>query len=144
MLLRFSPTAVGSAGEAIAVAREDELSTLPVMITGKDSESLMEDFGYRVLVHVRHELPDECCSPMKRSAWWVHECVNRAKKYGLTNEYEIVCFVDATLLLGEGFDTDPVNSWARRLLEDSGSTPPERGNELLRRATEIRDTRTRR
>lgn len=67
----------------------------------------------------------------------VRECIPRAERYGLTSEQEIVCFLDATFLLSEGFDSDPETSWARELLEDEELEPSEKAETLLEWAGEV-------
>jgi hypothetical protein len=66
----------------------------------------------------------------------VRECTIRAELYGLTSEQEIMCFVDATYLLGDRFDSDPSIPWAKELLEDQDLKPPDKAETLLEWASE--------
>lgn len=46
----------------------------------------------------------------------VRACIPRARAYGLATQYQVMCFIDATYLLGEQFDTDPRYPTLRELL----------------------------
>ncbi len=58
-------------------------------------------------------------------------CAPRCAAYGLSQEEQILQFAAITLLLGEHFDSDPEQSWAREILTDSLLSPEERGALLL-------------
>ena len=72
------------------------------------------------------------------------ECVPRARAYGLTSERHIICFVDATYLLDERFDTDPEHDWAGKLLRSDKFAPGHKASVLLATAGNVyngRDSR---
>lgn len=42
----------------------------------------------------------------------------RAAQYGIDSERDVALFVDLTLFLGDGFDSDPDLPWAAEILQD--------------------------
>jgi hypothetical protein len=69
------------------------------------------------------------------------ECIPRSEQYGMSSEQEIMCFVDATFLLSDRFDSDPSTLWARELLEDEELEPSEKAEILLEWASEFSEGR---
>jgi len=99
------------------------------------SRGVMEGFERRAVGHCRRVLTQQVrpyTDAQLRER--VRACLPRAAPYGLTTEYEVLCFVDTSFLLGEWFDRDPVHAWALQVLQDSKLTPEERADLLLERA----------
>jgi hypothetical protein len=98
------------------------------------TNAALESFEIAVVKHLREMLPawvrpftDEAIRQRVRA------CIPRAGVYELTTQYQVLCFVDATYLLGENFDTDPGQSWSRDLLI-SPATAQQRADRLLEAA----------
>ncbi len=63
--------------------------------------------------------------------------IERAKRYGLTAEWDVVRFVDASLLLGDpAFDENPKLGWPRQLLTSPLLAPADKADWLLRLAAD--------
>jgi hypothetical protein len=75
-----------------------------------------EDRGVR---HLRKVLPDATApysdDQLRRR---IRECIDRAAKYGLTTERQIMYFADSTFIADEHFDTAPDGMRARDVLLD--------------------------
>jgi len=61
----------------------------------------------------------------------VLSCQVRCEAYGLTEEHQILGFLEAGYLLGEDFDSAPGNEWAAEVLTDPGLSLDERVAMLL-------------
>lgn len=95
-------------------------------------QSSTEGFTNRVLKHVREFLPEETAAFSDHSIRErARRCVDRAKKHGLITEKQVFCFIDATFIAGDDFDTHPDHEWARHVLTGEGVTPDQRAGALL-------------
>jgi len=65
----------------------------------------------------------------------------RAEKYGFTLRGPIRLFIELTIQLGEGFDTDPQYPWAARLLKADGAEM-ERADRLWEYSCDVHDRLT--
>jgi hypothetical protein len=98
----------------------------------------LADFEARALRHFRRDLgrvvqalPDTHLLERLRG------CVQRAARYDLTTEKEVICFTDVSLLLGADFDTDHRRPWSREILQSRTLRPGDRANLLLATACSI-------
>ena len=85
-------------------------------------QDALRRFVERVLAHLRQDLAKQtagCADDALRAR--VGSCIERAKTYGLLTQREVVCFVDATYLLGEDFDTAAETEWAAEILRSDAS-----------------------
>jgi hypothetical protein len=90
------------------------------------------DFNRRVLKHVRRDLADPAAGlsdeDILRRA---RECAPLAGKHGLVTEKQLMCFVDTSILLGQGFDRDPNQKWVQTLLASTKLSAGDKANLLL-------------
>lgn len=88
------------------------------------------------MAHARRTLPNETGSVAddQLRARFRRE-MPKAQSYGLRSERQILCFFDAGLMLGDGFDHLP---WARELLMDTKLHPEDRARTLVRTAAKTR------
>lgn len=61
----------------------------------------------------------------------VRQAIERGKKYELETEFEILCFAEAMLLLGQDFDTAPNRLPAQIILQSPELSSEERGEYLV-------------
>jgi hypothetical protein len=96
------------------------------------ADQARQSFVERALRHAREELPGpvSCLSDdeLRQS---VRRATGRAGVYGLTTERQIICFLDASLLLGEGFEEQRQHEALRRLLLLDGIPPDRKAATLL-------------
>jgi hypothetical protein len=95
----------------------------------------MRSFEDRAIAHARKTLPleTESLDDGQLRSRFQREIV-KSQSYGLKSERQILCFLDAGLMLGEGFDRAPNRGWVRELLLDSQRHPEERARTLAKRA----------
>jgi hypothetical protein len=96
------------------------------------------NFNRRVLMHVRRDLAEPAAllsdeDLLRR----VRECAPRAEKHGLVTEKQLMCFVDASILLGPDFDQHRDNKWVQTLLISDKLSPADKANLLLATACSI-------
>jgi hypothetical protein len=97
----------------------------------------LDDFVDRGAAHLRRQLPALVAHfTAQELRERVRACIPRCDSYRLTSPYDIMCFVDATFLLGERFDEDPAHAWAADLLGDDVLAPATKADRLLRIACE--------
>jgi hypothetical protein len=97
----------------------------------------VRDFENRAIRHLRTELPEESkpYSDEELRAR-VQRAMARCRQYDLRTEYQIVCFVDAGMLLGEeDFDTN--RGWARFALAACNMSADRRAHATLEVALRI-------
>jgi len=96
------------------------------------------DFNRRVLLHVRRDLTEPAAAMSDEEILRiVRECGPRAAKHGLTSERHLMCFVDASILLGRSFEEKPSQAWARELLKSSKLAATDKANLLLATACSV-------
>ncbi len=84
-----------------------------------------------VLRQLREVFPDKVRAfPDEDIRGRISACIPRAGVYGLTTQYQVMCFIDATYLLGEQFDGDPQYPSIRELLS-SPLAPEDKADCLL-------------
>lgn len=71
----------------------------------------------------------------------VRKALGRAAAYDLTTEFEVVKFVETSLLLGDRFDTDPQNLPVQMLLKDKNLEPLRKAEMLVEFAESIAASR---
>ena len=99
----------------------------------------LEEFLDRGAAQLRKEFPKEMADASDANLRIrVRRGIDRAAIYGLTSQYEVICFVDAAVLLGEDFDRDPKHAWAKVLLDDPSVSPQDKADRLLAEALERR------
>ena len=63
----------------------------------------------------------------------------QAAKHGLSTSGYAILFIDLTLLLGRGFDSDPQLAWAADILDDRRSTADDKAQALYQSAMDYLD-----
>jgi hypothetical protein len=58
----------------------------------------------------------------------------RAEPFGLTTEIQIMCLLDAEILLGPRFYETSRHTWAPAILEAEGADPDSRARRVLQKA----------
>ena len=96
------------------------------------------DFNRRVLLHVRRDLAEPAAllsdeEILRR----LRDCAPRAAKHGLVTEKQLICYLDASILLGAGFDQSGEHPWVLTLLGSTKLSPPDKANLLLATACSI-------
>src|ERR1043165_7695630 len=56
---------------------------------------------------------------------YIRQARAAAKRYGFTTRYEVWLYTSLMVMLGAGFDTDPMLPWADRILTDQRVTDPD-------------------
>ena len=80
-------------------------------------EQAQQAFEDRALRHVREKLPEQSAGYSDEDArTLIRSCLPRSTSYGLTTERQIMCYLDATVLLGDQFETKPGGEWAMKVL----------------------------
>ncbi|MGA2137036.1 MAG: hypothetical protein ABSH50_32495 [Bryobacteraceae bacterium] len=97
------------------------------------------DFNRRVLLHIRRDLTEPAASMSDEDILRrVRDCGPRAAKYGLITERHLICFVDASILLGPAaFEEQKTMDWARKLLNSDKVSPTDKANLLLATACSV-------
>lgn len=74
-------------------------------------------FVDRVIAHLEQAYPeavwDADPNDLRRR---IDQTIDRAMSYGIAIEKDVGAFIDFTYDLGESFDTEPENEWARSIL----------------------------
>jgi hypothetical protein len=95
-------------------------------------EDALDAYVSELMEHCRLFSPDLCKTlddDDLRGA--VHAGVKRAETHGLTLRGPVRFFVDTTIVLGSGFDTDPQYPWAAEMLAPAAAPDPMRRAEAL-------------
>jgi hypothetical protein len=80
--------------------RDEQLNAL--------TQARYEEFETRATEHLREFFPEQVVAmPVERFREFIRRCVDRARTFGLTSEQAVICFAHLSLLLGEGFDSEP-------------------------------------
>jgi hypothetical protein len=96
------------------------------------AKAALERFEGSAIRHLRQIFPTAVASLTDdQIRMRVRSCLPRARLHGLTTEYQVLCFVDTTYLLGEFFDQEPPGSRIHRLLADTILSPDDKANRLL-------------
>jgi hypothetical protein len=92
----------------------------------------LEDFEERAIANLRNRLPEQA-SGVSTDAFRarVRKGLTRAAAYDLTTEFEVVTFIEAELLLGDRFDTDPRNLPVHLILKNKTLKPSRKAEWLL-------------
>ncbi len=91
-------------------------------------------FATRVIAHVKAVWPAECAElaePAVKDT--VKTAIQRAASLGLSNELDIVRFVDLAFILARDFETNPLASWTRSILVDRTLAPSAKVDRLYQR-----------
>lgn len=106
--------------------------------TSEFRKQAFNSFDKRALVHLRRDMSEltELFSDEKLILR-VHECIPRAKAYGLIAEAQIIMFVDVTFLLGKDFDENPDYDWSLEILRSTKLEPSDRASLLLATAVSV-------
>ncbi len=95
---------------------------------------VVNHFTARVMAHLKAVWPAECgelggvaVSETAKTA------IQRAASLGLSNEFDIVRFVDLAFILARDFETNPLSSWTRPILADRTLAPAVKVDRLYQR-----------
>lgn len=96
-------------------------------------EQAWMDFLRRVVEHLQQDLPDYIVGLSDEDLITrIETSVTRAQTYGLLDEPDVVCFLDAGLLLNdERFPENPQYLPIRVILDDQEVDPDERAEQVL-------------
>src|SRR5205809_2594726 len=99
---------------------------------------MLRDFEERAISHFRRQLPEHVaqCSDDQLCAR-IRRFIDEAGRYGLHTEYNVLCFADASILLGDGFEQEGDHSWALGVLRNSKLSAQQRAELLLDTACEL-------
>jgi hypothetical protein len=76
-------------------------------------------FASRAVAHLKAVWPAECGELGDLAvAESVQNAIQRATSFGLSSEYDVVRFVDLAFILAKDFETNPLASWTRPILND--------------------------
>ncbi len=102
------------------------------------SEASYRSFQARAIQHLRRFLPKQT-APFSDDQLGrrIDECTDRAARYGLTGERQVMHFVDSTYLAGDHFDTALEGASARTVLFDRDLQPDTKAEMTLIAAREI-------
>jgi hypothetical protein len=91
------------------------------------TRSAGEDFEDRMIAHLTAVFPEACAArgPAALRAM-IPLGIERAARWGLELEYETCLYLHVMLALGERFDDDPGQAFARAALESPGWGPSSR------------------
>lgn len=91
----------------------------------------LEEFEELAVDELRVTLPEETAEWSDEDlADCVREALPRAESYGLETEFEVVCFAQAMILLGDTFDTDS-HCVPAQIVLNSSMLPSEEKADLL-------------
>jgi hypothetical protein len=94
-------------------------------------------FSSRVIAHVKAVWPAECGELGDPAVVEiVRGAIQRGAALGLSNELDIVRFVDLAFILAKDFDTNPLSVWTRPILTDKAAPPAARLDKLYQRMEE--------
>jgi len=91
-------------------------------------------FTTRVIAHLKAVWPAECAdlgAPAVSET--AKTAIQRAASIGLSNEFDIVRFVDLAFILARDFETNPLASWTRPILADRTLPPIAKVDRLYQR-----------
>ena len=75
-------------------------------------------FIARVIAHLKSVWPAECGELGAAVSDTVKTAIQRAASLGLSNEFDMIRFVDLAFILARDFETNPLSSWTRPILAD--------------------------
>ena len=94
-------------------------------------------FTARVIAHVKAVWPAESGELGDDAvAGTVLGAIQRAAKLGLSNQLDVVRFVDLAFVLATDFDTNPLAAWTRPILTDRALAPSAKLDRLYQRMDE--------
>jgi hypothetical protein len=94
-------------------------------------------FTARVVAHVKAVWPAESGELGDDAvAGTVQGAIQRAAKLGLSNQLDVVRFVDLAFILATDFDANPLAAWTRPILTDRALAPSAKLDRLYQRMDE--------
>jgi hypothetical protein len=91
-------------------------------------------FTLRVIAHVQAVWPAECGELGEETVGeTVRNVIKRAAALGLSNQLDVVRFVDLTFILATDFETNPLAAWTRPILADRALAPSAKLDRLYER-----------
>src|SRR6185436_1290146 len=101
-------------------------------------EARVKDFESRAVRHIRRDLPDHTSRHTDDELGKLaRRSIPRARAYGLLTERQVMCFIDVSILLGEGFDKDPRHSWAAQVLNSQKLAADDKAHLILATACSL-------
>jgi hypothetical protein len=95
-------------------------------------------FYRRVCAHVRKEFPEEAARLGEAGLRSVFDSsVTRSDRFGLRTERQIVCIVDATVMLGDRFEEQARYDWALQVLTSPHLIADDRARLVLVTAAKV-------
>ena len=102
----------------------------------------LQDFIRRAIAHLRAELPERVSGRNDADlAGHIRDIVARAKPFAFTTEIQIMCLLDAEILLGPRFYETDQHAWAAAILEAGGADPDLSARTLLQKACALIENR---
>ena len=91
-------------------------------------------FTARVIAHLKSVWPAECGELGGAAVSdTVKTAIQRAASLGLSNEFDMIRFVDLAFILARDFETNPLSSWTRPILADRTLAPSVKVDRLYQR-----------
>ena len=109
-----------------------ELPVSALSRTGEDKELSFGDYVLKLLYALFPEKYQAVSDPAIRQM--VRHGYQVARGYNLTDEKGITLYIILMFMLGSGFNSDPLYSWAEAILEDTTLTDPVKKGEALYRS----------
>jgi hypothetical protein len=91
-----------------------------------------ERFIQNAIIHLRQQLSERIALKSDQElANWVRDARQRAKTFNLVTEKQIMCFLDAEVLLGQKYYEAKQHNWAWQVLKSKKLGPDDKAGLLL-------------
>lgn len=99
-----------------------------------------EKFEAWMFEHVTEFFPDRCQELEEQGTREaIRDGIERAEQHGITDERDVVKYIDVEFALDGDIERDPAHAWARRILDD-----PSLENDPSEKATRLHEQAVRR
>jgi hypothetical protein len=101
-------------------------------------KAMQASFELRVVDYLRKAFPN-AANPMTDAdlLQFVRAALTRAASHELLIEWNLLRFVEYTLMFGLGFEDQPAFDWAQRILGDAGLNDTEKMDQLEERSSKM-------
>jgi hypothetical protein len=95
---------------------------------------IKDSFSVRMEAHLRQLYPEQIDRlSQKQLQSLIKDGLNGAEWYGIQSEEDTARFLELCVVLGNGFDAQPENAWARSILEEEGQPATDRLDAIFER-----------
>ena len=96
------------------------------------AEDLVRRFEDRAVEHVRRYFPQQCEAVGESATrYYVTDGIQRARRYGLESEYDLLRFLNLIFGFGSDFDSRPEHTWMVDFLKDQDLWPTTRMDAVM-------------